>query len=125
MRKKSPTSIPEETVGGVAPESPEIPQEHPEDAPPGWVDLQESLADSLNLSVLLVDGHQPPALALSNNNSICQAFQSSPEYVSLCDPYCGDAHRRAISAGSLVQYKCHAGLQCFTMPVQIGRKKDL
>jgi diguanylate cyclase (GGDEF)-like protein len=138
MTKESPTSMPEEIVPGLETDRstgeqpawrsgapPEIPQEHPEDAPEGWVDVQEMLAKSLNLSVLLVDGRQPPALVLSNNNSICQAFQSSPEYVGLCDPYCGDAHRRAISAGSMVHYKCHAGLQCFTMPVQISRKKEL
>src|SRR5688572_22341873 len=139
MTKKSPRSKPEETALGVSPDpgSPggqpgrrgvtleEIPQEHPGDAPAGWIDVQEHLAESLNLSVLLVDGRQPPALALSNNNSICHAFQSSPDYVSLCDPYCGDAHRRAMSAGSRIHYKCHAGLQCFTMPVQIGRKKGL
>jgi diguanylate cyclase (GGDEF)-like protein len=103
----------------------EIPQERPEGTPKGWVAVQEKLAQSLNLSVLLVNGHQPPALKLSNNNSICQAFQSSPEFVRLCDPYCGDAYKRAISAGSTVHYKCHAGLECFTMPVQIGRTKDL
>jgi diguanylate cyclase (GGDEF)-like protein len=139
MTKKSPTSMPEEIVPEVGSDTgsqsgdpsrrsgapPEILQEHPEDAPEGWVDVQEMLAESLNLSVLLVDGRQPPALVLSNNNSICEAFQSSPEYAGLCDPYCGDAHRRAISAGSMVHYKCHAGLQCFTMPVQIGRKKEL
>jgi diguanylate cyclase (GGDEF)-like protein len=105
--------------------TPEIVQEHPEDAPAGWVDVQEKIAASLGLSVLLVDGRQPPALVASNNNSICHAFQSSAEHVSLCDPYCGDAHRRAMSAGSVVQYKCHAGLQCFTMPVQIGREQNL
>jgi diguanylate cyclase (GGDEF)-like protein len=126
MKKKSPTPAPEETMPGGDPgASPEIPQEHREDAPAGWVDVQENLAESLNLSLLLVDGRQPPALALSNNNSICQAFQTSPEFVRLCDPYCGDAHKRAMSAGSLVNYKCHAGLECFTMPVQIGKKKDL
>lgn len=126
MKKESPTSMPEETIPAGHPgASPEIPQEHPEDAPAGWIDVQEDLAESLNLSVLLVDGRQPPALALSNNNSICQAFQTSPEFVRLCDPYCGDAHKRAMSAGSTVNYKCHAGLECFTMPVQIGRKKDL
>ncbi len=139
MTKESSTSMPKEIELEVEPDTgslrrqpagrsgvpPEIPQEHPEDAPEGWVEVQEMLAESLNLSVLLVDGRQPPALVLSNNNSICEAFQSSPEYVGLCDPYCGDAHKRAISAGSMIHYKCHAGLQCFTMPVQIGRKKDL
>lgn len=87
--------------------------------------MQEKLAAAAGLSVLLVDGRQPPALVSSNNNSICHAFQSSMEYVSLCDPYCGDAHRRALSAGSAVQYKCHAGLHCFTMPVHIGREQNL
>jgi diguanylate cyclase (GGDEF)-like protein len=104
---------------------PEIVQEHPEDAPPGWAEVQEKLAASSGLSVLLVDGRQPPALVASNNNSICHAFQSSLAYVSLCDPYCGNAHSRALAAGSTVQYKCHAGLQCFTMPVQIGREQNL
>ncbi len=118
------------STGEISPKSlskpiPEIVQEHAEDAPPGWAEVQEKLAASLGLSVLLVDGRQPPALVASNNNSICHAFQSSAEHVSLCDPYCGDAHRRAMSAGSVVQYKCHAGLLCFTMPVQIGREQNL
>jgi diguanylate cyclase (GGDEF)-like protein len=104
---------------------PDIVQEHPEDAPTGWAEVQDKLAAASGLSVLLVDGRQPPALIASNNNSICHAFQSSLEYVSLCDPYCGDAHRLAMSAGSMVGYKCHAGLQCFTMPVQIGREQNL
>ena len=116
------SAMPDETEHGGLPE---IVQEHPEDAPRGWAEVQEKLAASSGLSVLLVDGRQPPALVASNNNSICHAFQSSLEYGSLCDPYCGDAHRRALSAGSAVQYRCHAGLQCFTMPVQIGRQQNL
>ena len=111
---------------GAAPEqSPEIVQEHPEDAPAGWLEAQEKLASSHGLSLLLVDGRQPPAIAVSNNNSICHAFQSSPEHVQLCDPFCGDAHRRALSAGSVVHYKCHAGLECFTMPVEIAGEPNL
>ncbi len=103
----------------------EILQEHRRDVSGGWPEVQDELAASLGLSVLLVDGRQPPALVISNNNSICHAFQSSPEHVGLCDPYCGDAHRRAMSAGAVVQYKCHAGIQCFTVPVQIGREQNL
>ena len=120
---ESPSSVTREaTVPGVLTE---IVQEHPEDAPAGWAEVQDKLAAASGLSVLLVDGHQPPALVASNNNSICHAFQSSLEHVRLCDPYCGEAHRRALSAGSTVQYKCHAGLQCFTMPVQIGGEQNL
>src|SRR5918999_160868 len=102
-----------------------IVQEHPEDAPAGWAQVQEQLAASSGLSILLIDGHQPPALLVSNNNSICHAFQSSPEYVNRCDPYCGEAHRRAMSAGGMATYKCHAGLECFTAPVQVGKEKKL
>jgi diguanylate cyclase (GGDEF)-like protein len=108
-----------------SPATPEIVQEHPEDSPAGWALMQEKLAAQSGLSLLTVDGRQPPALVVSNNNSICHAFQSSMEYVGLCDPYCGDAHRRALSAGAPVEYKCHAGLQCFTMPVQIGHEQNL
>ena len=103
----------------------QILQEHPEDAPPGWTAAQEELAAASGLSILLIDGRQPPAVVVSNNNSICRAFQSSAEFVKLCDPYCGDAHRRAMAAGTVVEYKCHAGLQCFTMPVEISHKRNL
>src|SRR6476619_3447620 len=113
MAKKSPRS--------GAP----IVQEHAEDAPVGWKETQESLAAGAGLSLLLVDGRQPPAVVVSNNNSICHAFQSSPEHVKLCDPYCGDAHRRAMAAGTAIEYKCHAGLQCFTMPLPISEERNL
>lgn len=101
------------------------PQEHREDAPPSWPDVQDSLAGSSGLALLLVDGHQPPAIVVSNNNSVCHTFQTSPEHAPLCDPYCGAAHTRATKAGGLVEYKCHAGLSCFAKPVEIGGKRNL
>ncbi len=100
-------------------------QERREDAPPAWLEMQDSLAEASSLALLLVDGYQPPALAISNNNSICHTFQSSSEYVRLCDPYCGTAHSRAMEAGGTVEYKCHAGLSCFAKPVEIAGKKKL
>ncbi len=56
------------------------PQEHREDAPPSWPEIQDSLAESSGLALLLVDGHQPPAVVVSNNNSVCHTFQTSPEH---------------------------------------------
>jgi diguanylate cyclase (GGDEF)-like protein len=100
-------------------------QERREDAPTPWLELQDSLAESSSLALLLVDGHQPPALAVSNNNSICRTLQSSPEHVGLCDPYCGVAHSRATEAGGTVEYKCHAGLTCFAKPVEIAGRRNL
>ena len=99
------------------------PQEHREDAPPAWTEVQDGLADTCGLAVLLVDGHQPPAIAVSNNNSICETFQTSPDYATLCDPYCGAAHSRAMKAGGTIEYECHAGLHCFAKPVEIGGSK--
>ena len=113
MIKKSPKS-----KAGVL-------QEHPEDAPVGWASVQDKLAAAAGLSILLIDGPQPPALSISNNNSICRAFQSSPELANLCDPYCGAAHSRAMNTGSVTEYKCHAGLQCFTMPLPIAEGENL
>lgn len=100
-------------------------QEEPERAPKGWPEIQTSIAESSGISLLLVDGYQPPALAIANNNSICEALQSSPEHVGLCDPYCGLAQSRAVSAHSIIHYRCHAGLQCFAMPVELDQEKPL
>jgi diguanylate cyclase (GGDEF)-like protein len=111
MAKKSP----------IAPNT----QEHREDAPSAWPEVQDRLAGSSNLALLLIDGHQPPAVVVSNNNSICRTFQSSPEYVKLCDQYCGVAHAEATRANGAIKYKCHAGLQCFAKPVQVGSKRNL
>lgn len=93
--------------------------------PSGWTDAQESLAAASGLSVLLVEGHQPPALEVSNNNSICHAFQSSPKHVHLCDPFCGVAFERALKADGATHYRCHAGLHCFAMPVNLGTGRQL
>ena len=101
------------------------PQEHREDAPASWPETQDSLAESSGVALLLVDGHQPPALVVSNNNSICHTFQTSPELSELCDPYCGAAHARATKEKGTVEYKCHAGLTCFAKPVELGGKRSL
>ena len=97
--------------------------EHAQEAPPRWADVQDSVAAAAGLSLLLVAGHQPPALAVSNNNSVCLTFQSSPKYRRLCDPYCGAAHARALEAGGPAPYRCHAGLHCVAMPIEITRRR--
>jgi diguanylate cyclase (GGDEF)-like protein len=95
------------------------------DIPAEWVEAQNALAATSGLSLLLVEGRQPPSLVVSNNNSICQAFQSSPTHAHRCQPDCGEAFDRASQAGEAVQYRCHAGLHCFTMPVQLENEKTL
>jgi diguanylate cyclase (GGDEF)-like protein len=100
-----------------------IEQEVPERAPSGWREVQQPIAKDSGLALLLVEGYQPPALVVSNNNSICEALQSSPEHVRLCDPFCGLAHKRATNEGAVVHYRCHAGLQCFSLPVEISKRQ--
>jgi ligand-binding sensor protein len=97
-----------------------IEQETPARAPSGWREVQDSISESAGIALLLVEGHQPPALLVTNNNSICETLQSSPELVRQCDPYCGVAHERATNQGEVVHYRCHAGLQCFALPLEIG-----
>jgi diguanylate cyclase (GGDEF)-like protein len=100
-------------------------REVPEQAPRGWAKVQESIANQTGISLLLVEGRQPPSLAVANNNSICAALQASREHVKLCDPFCGEAHARAIGADTVTHYRCHAGLQCFAMPVEISNERQL
>ena len=92
--------------------------------PHGWAEVSEGLASSSGLALLLVEGRQPPALSVANNNSVCHAFQSSPAHAHLCQPDCGEAFFRAEDAGRAVQYRCHAGLHCFAAPVELeaGRR---
>jgi diguanylate cyclase (GGDEF)-like protein len=92
---------------------------------PEWSDQQRRLSEESGLALLLVEGHQPPALVVSNNNSICEAIQSSAEHAALCEPYCGEAHQRALSSAGPTHYRCHAGLHCFATPVQLGNQTGL
>lgn len=87
--------------------------------PPHWESAQDTLAAESGLALLLVEGHQPPQLHTSNNNSICHSFQTSTAHAHLCDPYCGEAYRRAQEANEPSYYRCHAGLQCFAAPVEL------
>jgi diguanylate cyclase (GGDEF)-like protein len=103
----------------------ETEQVQPHDAPANWTDAQNSLAAAAGLSILLIEGQQPPALSISNNNSICHAFQTSKKHAHLCEPYCGDAFKRAMQAGDVAYYRCHAGLHCIAMPVELDKKRKL
>lgn len=103
----------------------EIEQAPPPDAPVNWADAQNSLAAAAGLSILLVEDHQPSAIVVSNNNSICHAFQTSPLHAHLCESYCGAAFVRAMQAGEAVSYRCHAGLHCIAMPVELEQKRKL
>lgn len=93
--------------------------------PKDWEVIQDNLAAMSGLSLLLVDGRQPPALKVSNNNSICHAFQSSPTFNHFCEKYCGMAHKRVSETDNAEHYRCHAGLHCFVTPIESTGEKKL
>lgn len=82
-----------------------------------WQTRQDALAKETELSILLVDGRQPPSLAISNNNSICRVLQSSEAHAHLCEPFCGKAFENVQINGEAIAYLCHAGLQCVAAPL--------
>src|ERR1043165_1743059 len=81
-----------------------IPQEAPERAPTGWAEVQKPLAEEAGISLLLVEGHQPPALVVSTINSICPALQSPPHHVKRVVLFCGAARARARAAQAITHY---------------------
>ncbi len=91
-----------------------------------WELAQASVgAAETDLAILLVEGPQPPQLAISNNNSICHALQHSTTHAHLCEPYCGDAFKRAYEAGAATHYRCHAGLHCIAAPINPDKERPL
>lgn len=93
--------------------------------PEDWAILQDNLAASSGLSLLLINGRQPPALKISNNNSVCHAFQTSPAHSHLCEKYCGTAYKRVTETESAEHYRCHAGLHCFVTPIEAEIEQKL
>ena len=91
----------------------------------GAAETLEKLSSSYGISLLLVDGHQPPELKAANDNSICRAFQSSPSHGHLCEQYCGNAYTRVASTGNIEHFRCHAGLHCFAVPLKSKGEKKL
>ncbi|MEP6923593.1 MAG: diguanylate cyclase [Pyrinomonadaceae bacterium] len=82
-----------------------------------WQEIQDTLAEESGLSILLVDGRQPPSLAVSNNNSVCRVLQSSPKHAHLCEPYCGKAFDNVRKEGVTISYRCHVNLHCVAVPL--------
>lgn len=82
-----------------------------------WHETQDKIAEDAGIAALLIDGHQPPSLAVSNNNSVCRVLQSSGAHAHLCEPFCGKAFENVQKAGGAISYRCHAGLQCVAAPL--------
>ncbi|MBI3653957.1 MAG: diguanylate cyclase [Acidobacteria bacterium] len=89
----------------------------PESPLAGWLCIQQSLAEKTDLALLTLAADKEIIGQIENDNSICKRFWNSAEYGGHCDEDCGKAYRRAVIANEAIEYRCHAGLQCFANPI--------
>ena len=87
-----------------------------------WQSMQDRLAESSGLAIVVVD-EDSPSLVKSNNNSVCQILYNSEEFAPECAKFCGRAFGWATEAGRIVEYKCYAGLNCLAVPVETETKQ--
>jgi len=83
--------------------------------------LDEITAES-GMAVVIVD-RNTRVVATSNDNSICRALNPPDTFVGACAEDCGRAYDRTREAGAPVDYECHAGLQCRSIPLGTGNKQ--
>lgn len=81
----------------------------------------DSQADENGVAIAVVDENSLE-LSVSNNNSICRHLNPGDGFSPDCSRYCGLAFEKAIEAGGMVGYECHAGLECRAVPVETNRK---
>ncbi len=83
--------------------------------------LNELAAESgVAIVVLDKDGTERTA---ANNNSICRDLYPSAEFGPRCAEFCGAALRRSSEAGGVIEYRCHAGLDCKALAVKKGNRE--
>jgi diguanylate cyclase (GGDEF)-like protein len=85
-----------------------------------WLRLQRLLAEKIGLAIGTLNCNNSVIGRIENDNSICQAMMASPEHARLCAMDCGRAHNRATARAGPTEFRCHAGLHCFALPVEIG-----
>ena len=83
--------------------------------------LDEITAES-GMAVVIVD-RNTHVVAMSNDNSICRALNPPETFVGACAEDCGRAFDRTREAGAPVDFECHAGLQCRSVPLGTGNKQ--
>jgi diguanylate cyclase (GGDEF)-like protein len=88
-----------------------------------WLRAQESLADKTGVALGTLESESSPVGDFYNDNSICRAMLASPEHAQLCALDCGRAYSRAARSSGTVEFRCHAGLQCFAVPLNVESRR--
>jgi len=88
-----------------------------------WLSIQKSLAERNGIALTTLSRDGAVIGRVENDNSICRAMRVSADHARLCAADCGAAYSNAIAVGEQVDFRCHAGLHCFAIPVAIDRKQ--
>jgi diguanylate cyclase (GGDEF)-like protein len=88
-----------------------------------WLRVQRSLAEKHNIALTTLSRDGAAIGRIENDNSICRSLRISTEYASKCAAECGRAFSNADAAGGTIEFRCHAGLQCFAIPVGLDDKQ--
>lgn len=85
--------------------------------------LQRSLAERNNIALTTLTRDSAAIGGVENDNSICRSLRISAEYASMCAAECGRAYSNAIAAAHPIEFRCHAGLQCFAIPIDVDARQ--
>src|SRR3954469_11031343 len=92
-------------------------------SPKGPIDsVLDKITAASGMAVVIVD-RNTHVVAMSNDNSICRVLNPPDTFVGACAEDCGRAFERTKEAGAPVDYECHAGLQCRSVPLGTGNKQ--
>ncbi|MBK8465145.1 MAG: diguanylate cyclase [Chloracidobacterium sp.] len=80
------------------------------------------LAEDNGMAIAIVDddAHQ---VVVSNNNSICRHLNPGNTFSPACAKFCGKALEKALEAGGMIGFECHAGLDCRAIPSGDSEKR--
>ncbi|CAN5316740.1 hypothetical protein BH20ACI2_BH20ACI2_14570 [soil metagenome] len=82
----------------------------------------DRLADETGLAVSIIDA-SAEEIFTSNNNSICNTLNPDRVFSKECESYCGAAYEMATSTDQVIQYRCHAGLECRAVSFRTGQSR--
>ncbi len=95
----------------------------PDNALAEWLRVQRSLGEKHNIALTTLSRDGAAIGRIENDNSICRSLRISTEHGSKCAAECGRAFSSANAAGCAIEFRCHAGLQCFAIPVDLDDKQ--
>ena len=88
-----------------------------------WLRLQRSLAERNNIALTTLTRDGAAIGGVENDNSICGSLRVSAEHGSKCAAECGKAYSNALAAAHPIEFRCHAGLHCFAVPIDVEAKQ--